>query len=90
DDGSDIRFVGSDDKTPLHFHLARFDPLVDQVALIWVDIADLAPGTTTPFYLYWGNKNATSGGDPHATYDPDQVLVYHFGDENGLPKDSTA
>ncbi len=90
DDGSDLRFVGSDDRTPLHFHLARFDPLVDQIALVWVDVADLAPGASTPIYLYWGNKNATAGGDPHATYDPDQVLVYHFGDENGLPKDSTA
>ncbi len=90
EDGSDLRFVAVDDKTPLKFHIARFDALVDQVALVWVDIPDLAPGTTTPFYMYWGNKNATAGGDPRSTYDPDQLLVYHFGEENGLPKDSTA
>ena len=59
------------------------------MALVWIDIPDLAPGAATSFYLYWGNKNATAGGDPRATYDPDQLLVYHFGDENGLPKDQT-
>jgi biopolymer transport protein ExbB len=90
DDGSDLRFVAADDKTPLRFHIARIDTLVDQVALVWVDIPDLAPGATTPFYLYWGNKNATAGGDPHATYDPDQVLVYQFGNPTGLPQDVTA
>jgi biopolymer transport protein ExbB len=90
DDGSDLRFVGSDDKTPLHFYIARWDPLVDQVALIWVDVPDLAPGAVTPFYLYWGNKNAPAGGDPHATFDPDQLLVYDFTQQNGLPKDVTA
>jgi len=90
DDGADLRFVAADDKTPLHFHIARFDSLVDQVALVWVDVPDLAPGAATTMYMYWGNKNATAGGDPHETYDSDQVLVYHFGDENGLPKDSTA
>src|SRR5579871_6463346 len=68
DDGSDFRFVASDDKTPLKFHIARIDPLVDQVALVWIDIPDLAPGAATSFYLYWGNKNAPPGGDPRATY----------------------
>jgi biopolymer transport protein ExbB len=89
DDGADLRFVAADDRTPLKFHIARIDPLVDQVALVWIDVPDLAPGAATSFYMYWGNDKATAGGDPHATYDPDQVLVYHFGDENGLPKDLT-
>ncbi len=89
DDGSDLRFVDADDRTPLHFHIEKFDGLVDQVGLIWVDLPGMAPGVTTPFYMYWGNKNATIGGDPHATYDADQLLVYHFTEETGLPKDAT-
>jgi biopolymer transport protein ExbB len=56
---------------------------------VWIDVVDLAPGTATPFYLYWGNDKATDGSDPKATYDPDQLLVYHFNEENGLPKDTT-
>lgn len=89
EDGSDLRFIASDDKTPLHFHIARFDPLVNQIGLVWIDVPDLAPGASTPFYMYWGNAKATAGGDPRQSYDADTLLVYHFGDENGLPKDST-
>jgi biopolymer transport protein ExbB len=89
DDGSDLRFVAGDDRTPLHYHIEKFDGLVDQVGLVWVDVPDLAPGVATPIYVYWGNKNATNGGDSHATYDADQLLVYHFAEDNGLPKDAT-
>ena len=89
-DGSDIRFVGGDDKTPLHYHIEKWDGLVDQVALIWVDVPDLAPGTSSPFFMYWGNPKANDGADAHATYDPDQLLAWHFGDTGALPHDSTA
>ncbi len=87
-DGSDLRFVAADDKTPLRFHVERFSQQA-QLALVWVDIPDLAPGTATPFYLYFGNEKATDGADPRGSFDPDQLLVYHFGEENGLPKDTT-
>ncbi len=89
-DGGDLRFVAGDDRTPLHYHIEKFDGLVDQVALVWVDVPDLAPGQTTSFYLYWGNEKANDASDPHAIYDADQLLVWHFGEESGLPKDSTS
>jgi biopolymer transport protein ExbB len=88
-DGTDIRFVAADDKTPLHYHIEKWDGLVDQVALIWVDVPDLAPGTTTPFFMYWGNEKAADGADAHATYDADQLLVWHFSGDTALPHDST-
>ena len=40
--------------------------------------------------MYWGNAKANDARDAHATYDPDQLLVWHFAEENGLPKDSTS
>jgi len=89
-DGGDLRFVAGDDRTPLHYHIEKFDGLVDEVALIWVDVPDLAPGATTSFYMYWGNEKANDASDAHATYDGDQLLVWHFAEENGLPKDSTS
>jgi biopolymer transport protein ExbB len=88
-DGTDIRFVAGDDKTPLHYHIEKWDGLVDQVALIWVDVPDLAPGTVSSFYMYWGNDKASDAADAHASYDPDQVLVWHFADQGALPHDST-
>jgi biopolymer transport protein ExbB len=87
--GADLRVVAGDDRTPLHFHIERFDGLVDQVGLIWVDVPDLAPGAATTLYLYWGKKNPATGGDAKATYDPDQLLVYHFAEDNGVPHDTT-
>ncbi len=88
-DGNDIRFVAADDKTPLKFHIEKWDGLIDQVALIWVDVPDLAPGTVTSVYMYWGNDKASDVSDAKGTYDPDQILVWHFAEENGLAKDST-
>jgi biopolymer transport protein ExbB len=89
-DGGDLRFVAGDDRTPLHYHIEKFDGLVDEVALIWVDMPDLAPGATTSFYMYWGNDKANDASDAHATYDSGQLLIWHFAEENGLPKDSTS
>jgi biopolymer transport protein ExbB len=89
-DGGDLRFIASDDRTPLHYHIEKFDGLVDQVALIWVDLPDLAPGATTSFYMYWGNDKANDASDAKATYDADQLLIWHFAEENGLPKDATS
>jgi biopolymer transport protein ExbB len=89
-DGSDFRFIDADDKTPLRFHLERFDPQT-QIALAWVRVAHLTGGANTDkIYLYYGNKNAPSAADPAGTYDTSQVLVYHFGAPKGSPQDSTA
>ena len=89
-DGSDLRFVAADDRTPLHYHIEKWDGLIDQVALVWVDVPNLAPGGVTSIMMYWGNEHANDASDPHATYDSDQLLVWHFADENGPPRDSTA
>ena len=88
--GSDLRLVAGDDRTPLNFHIEKFDAVTDQTAAIWVDVPNLAPNTNTNFYLYWGNNKATPGSDAKATYDADQLLDYHFAEDNGVPLDSTA
>jgi biopolymer transport protein ExbB len=89
DDGSDIRFIAGDDKTPLKFHLDTYDGLLG-VALIWVDLPAVPAGQTTDIYMYWGNANAPIGGDPKGTYDADTTLVYHFSDKDMAPHDQTA
>ena len=89
DDGSDIRFIAGDDKTPLKFHIDTYDGLLG-VALIWVQVPALPAGQSTDIYLYYGNANAPLGGDPKATYDADTALVYHFGEKDAPPRDETA
>lgn len=88
-DGSDLRFVAGDDKTPLKFHVERYDA-TSNLAFVWVKVPRLAGGTATEkIFLYYGNTSAPAGADAAGTYDANQVLVYHFGTEP-VATDSTA
>ncbi|MGL3823103.1 DUF2341 domain-containing protein [Sphingopyxis sp. R3-92] len=87
-DGSDLRFVAGDDRTPLKFHIEKWSPQEEQ-ALIWVDVQGLQPGQASAVYAYYGNKNATAQQDVAGTFGADYRLVYHFNDE-GAAKDATS
>jgi biopolymer transport protein ExbB len=88
-DGSDFVLIAGDDKTPLKFHIERFDSQA-QIAFVWVRMPHLTGGAKTDkIFLYYGNKKATSGADAAGTYDTSQALVYHFGAAAGSPQDST-
>ncbi len=90
-DGSDLRFIAADDKTPLAFHIERFDSLLLNEAFVWVNVPDLKPGTKTSFWLYYGNggPKAVKVENGRETYDADMVLVYHFGEKNQPCVDSS-
>ncbi len=88
-DGSDLVFVAADDKTPLKFHIEKFDPQA-QIALVWVRVPKLTGAAKSDkIFLYYGNQKATSAADVPGTYDANQVLVYHFGPAAGSPQDAT-
>lgn len=89
-DGADFRAIDGDDKTPLKFHIERFDAQ-NQLAFIWVEVPRLTGGLKTDkFFLYYGNSDASSASDPAGTFDADQALVLEFGQSQGLPQDVTA
>jgi biopolymer transport protein ExbB len=89
-DGSDLRVIGADDRTPLKFHIERFDAQ-NQLAFIWIAVPRLTGGLKTDkLYLYYGNKQAPAASDAPGSFDPDQALVLEFGESSGLPRDSTA
>jgi biopolymer transport protein ExbB len=83
EDGADLRFVAEDDKTPLKFHIEKFDRLLGE-AFVWVGLPDLKPGAQTRFWLYYGNLKAAAAEDAKGTFDPDTILAYHF-TERGVP-----
>ncbi|MFX7938304.1 DUF2341 domain-containing protein, partial [Acinetobacter baumannii] len=57
-DGSDIRIVAGDDKTPLKFHIEKFDAL-NELALVWVQMPKINPGVAAdPVWIYYGNEKA--------------------------------
>lgn len=87
-DGSDLRFVAGDDRTPLKFHIEKWSRQ-EQQALVWVDVAGLKPGAAASIYAYYGNEGARPGQDIAGTFGPDTKLVWHF-DGTGAPRDATA
>lgn len=90
-DAGDLRFLAADDKTPLKYHIEKFDAL-NNMALIWVQMPEVpASGADTGhFWMYYGNQDAASAADPKGTYDVHQVAVYHLDEKSGVAKDATA
>ena len=89
-DGSDIRFVGADDKSPLKYHIEKFGPK-EELALIWVKVPRISGGSVQDsIWMYYGNPSSPDGQEAGGTYDVNQVAVYHLGEKDGSPKDSTA
>ena len=89
-DGSDLRFVAGDDKTPLSFQIEKFDSTAEQ-ALVWVQVPKLEGGKDKQqIWLYSGNEDAPAVSDGKAVYAPGFVLVQHYAEASGAPQDSTA
>src|SRR5262249_28955888 len=81
-DGSDIHFVAEDDKTPLSYHLEKFDPVFN-LGFAWVTLPELKSGAPVKLWMYYGNANATALPPSRESYTPEQLLVYHFSDAAG-------
>lgn len=86
-DGSDLRFVAGDDKTPLAFQVESYDS-GSGMAFIWVKLPAVRAASSDKIYLYYGNPSATSSSDPKAIYDVNQVVAYHF--DVAPPVDATS
>jgi len=80
EDGSDLRVVAGDDKTPLKFSVERFDS-VNELAVLWVQLPSVLPGTDkNVFYVYAGNAKAAAEGDASG-FDAATVIALHFSDK---------
>lgn len=88
-DGSDLRFVAADDKTPLKFHLEKFDPMAE-MAFVWVQVPKLEAGDKAQhIWLYSGNEAAVAETDAKGTYDASHAAVFHFSESGLAPQDAT-
>ncbi len=88
-DGSDLRLIAADDKTPLKFQLEKFDSLLGE-AFVWVDVPDLKPGAQATAFLYYGNPKAAVPAEDKGVFDADTVLAYHFAERGQPARDATA
>ncbi len=88
-DGSDLRFIAADDKTPLKHHVEKYDSQA-QIALIWLRLPQLAGNAKTDkVYLYYGNAKSAAANDAAGSYDGKQSLVWHFAEAPGPVGDAT-
>ena len=82
EDGSDLRVVGADDKTPLPFAVERYDG-INELALIWVAAPPLLPGSDkNVIHVYAGNAKAIAE-PPAKLYASGVALLAHFGEADG-------
>jgi len=81
-DGDDLRFVASDDATPLDFEIEQWNP--GGTSIVWVRLPVLeSGGTAQSFRAYWNNPAAAAAEDPVATFDDGtHTVAHHF--ETGL------
>jgi len=90
EDGSDLRLIAADGKTPLKFHIEKWDSLLYE-GFIWVEVPDIADKSM--FWIYYANAAAGAdegAADVKGTYGEDTVLVYHLGERGTPPKDASA
>ncbi len=89
-DVSDIRFIDSDDLTPLKFHIEKFD-LVNQMMFVWVKLPKISAKDQGRFvHMYYGNTNAVPAEDRSGSLDINQVAAFHFDGSNNSVVDSSA
>lgn len=89
EDGSDLRLIAADGKTPLKFHIEKWDSLLYE-GYVWVQVPDIADKSV--FWIYFGNAEAgpdEGAADVKGTYGEDTVLVYHLGERGTPPKDAS-
>jgi len=88
EDGSDLRFVAEDEKTPLEHRIEKWDAMMNE-AFVWVKVSDIKPSAKTKIWLYSGNPKAGADAavDPKLAYDADTILVYHL--NTPTPADGT-
>jgi biopolymer transport protein ExbB len=84
-DGSDLRVVAADDKTPLKFWVERFDG-ANELAVVWVQVPNLLPGTDkNVVHVYAGNEQAAAEATSPALFDGAMLAAVTFSGKTGEP-----
>jgi len=76
-DGTDIRFVDSDDLTELNYHIELFNSSGN--SYLWVKVPQIDASSSTDFiHMYYGNDLAIDVQDEYGTYDQNYISVFHL------------
>jgi biopolymer transport protein ExbB len=89
-DGSDLRVVAADDKTPMKFWVERFDG-TNELGVVWVQMPSVAPGTDKNFiHVYAGNDKAAAETTSPALFDGAMAAAITFSGKAGETADDTS
>ena len=90
-DGSDLRVVAADDKTPLPFWVERWDA-ANELAVVWVRLPQVLGGSDqNVVHVYAGNeKAAPQPAAAKAVVSAGAVAVVHFNEAGGPAADAAA
>ena len=84
-DGSDLRVVAADDKTPLKFWVERFDG-ANELAVVWVQVPNMLPGTDkNVVHVYAGHEAAAAEATSPALFDGAMRAAISFAGKPGEP-----
>ncbi len=89
-DGSDLRFVDSDDLTLLDHEIEKWDETGN--SYVWVRVPQVAAASNTDFiWMYYGNAAAAALplANQRATWTATYMMVQHFDEAAGAHLDST-
>ena len=88
--GSDILFTASDGTTKLNHQIENYSSSTGNL-VAWVNVPSVATGTSTVFYMYYGNSTTTNEQNVTGTWDNNYQAVWHFPNGTILnASDSTA
>ncbi|MBA7467459.1 hypothetical protein ES707_02677 [subsurface metagenome] len=92
-DGTDLRFIDSDNSTELKYHIEEWNSSGDSI--IWVKVPQIDGSSNIDFiYMYYGNSGASDVQDSSGTFSNNYVAVWHMDESSwsGTPdevKDAT-
>jgi biopolymer transport protein ExbB len=82
-DGSDLRILAGDDKTPLAFRIERWDA-GNELAVVWVQVPSIAPGSDKNIvYVYAGNAKAAVEAGNATGFDSATMAALLFSGSDG-------
>lgn len=87
-EGSDLRIIGAAGNE-VKYHIEKFDSLFGE-AFVWMSTPVVEGASPALLWLYYGaQEGAQSTADQAGTYDEKALVVYHFSETSGNPKDSS-
>lgn len=87
--GNDILFTTSDGVTKINHEVEQYTSSTGALAA-WINVPSISSSSATTLYMYYGNSSASPQENVNATWDSNDVAVWHMNDASTAADDSTS